>query len=128
MYQLTKRFITLIEIMIVMILIAMITAVIAINYQGSLDEGRAFQTRTGIDKIETILTLKLANEPTAIDDIEQNWQTYVKQSPLVKDPDKMVRDGWGDLYSVKIEPQEDGTTKIVVDSKNLDAYQNRQKS
>lgn len=127
MHSLTKRYMTLIEIMIVMILIAMITAVIAINYQGSLDEGRAFQTRTSIDKIETILTLAVAERPGEIDDIAQNWQGLVKASPLVKDANKIIYDGWGEAYEVKVEPRDDGTSKIVVRSKNLDAYEARKK-
>lgn len=122
MYSITKRYITLIEIMIVMILIAMITAVIAINYQGSLDEGRAFQTRTGIDKIETILTLAIANDPNEAETIAQNWEGLVKSSPLVKDANKIIYDGWGEKYDVKVEPQDDGTSRIVVRSKNLEAY------
>ncbi len=128
MVKFTKRYITLIEIMIVMILIAMITAVIAINYQGSLDEGRAFQTKTSIDKIQTILTLAVADDPAQIDQISSDWQQLVKASPLVKDADKITHDGWGDLYEVKVEPQEDGTSRIIVRSKNLEAYQNRKKS
>lgn len=128
MYLQTKRYITLIEIMIVMILIAMITAVIAINYQGSLDEGRAFQTKTAIDKIETILTLAIAENPSDIDSVATNWESIVKTSPLVKDPEKIVFDGWGEKYDVKIEPQEDGTSRMIVRSKNLEAYQNKKKS
>ncbi len=127
MHSLTKRYITLIEIMIVMILISMITAVIAINYQGSLDEGRAFQTKTTIDKIQTILTLAISETPGDIDEISQKWEEIVKSSPLVKDADKIVYDGWGDKYEVKVESQEDGTSRVIVRSKNLEAYQNRKK-
>ena len=58
-----KRFVTLVEMMIVMFLIAMITGVIAFNYTGSLEEGKAFKTKSGIDKIHTILDLHLASHP-----------------------------------------------------------------
>lgn len=126
MYSITKRHMTLIEIMIVMILIAMITAVIAINYQGSLDEGRAFQTKASIDKIETILTLAVA-ENGDLEEVMQNWQGYVKSSPIVKDANKIIYDGWGEVYEVKVEPRDDGTSKIIIRSKNLDAYEARKR-
>ncbi len=48
MKQYKRRYITLIEIMIVMFLIALITGVLAYNYRGSLDEGKAFKTKTGL--------------------------------------------------------------------------------
>jgi len=127
MYRLTKRYITLIEIMIVMVLIAMITAVIAINYQGSLDEGRAFQTKASIEKIETILTLAAAESSANLEEVAQNWKEKVRRSPLVKDANKIIFDGWGEEYEVKVEPQDDGTSKIVVRSRNLEAYENRKK-
>lgn len=126
MYSITKRHMTLIEIMIVMILIAMITAVIAINYQGSLDEGRAFQTKASIDKIETILTLAVA-ENGDLEEVMQNWQGYVKSSPIVKDANKIIYDGWGEVYEVKVEPRDDGTSKIIIRSRNLDAYEARKR-
>ena len=126
MHSITKRHMTLIEIMIVMILIAMITAVIAINYQGSLDEGRAFQTKASIDKIETILTLAVA-ENGDLEEVMQNWQGYVKSSPIVKDANKIIYDGWGEVYEVKVEPRDDGTSKIIIRSKNLDAYEARKR-
>lgn len=126
MHSITKRHMTLIEIMIVMILIAMITAVIAINYQGSLDEGRAFQTKASIDKIETILTLAVA-EKGDLEEVVQNWQGYVRSSPLVKDANKIIYDGWGEVYEVKVEPRDDGTSKIIVHSRNLDAYEARKR-
>jgi len=126
MHSITKRHMTLIEIMIVMILIAMITAVIAINYQGSLDEGRAFQTKASIDKIETILTLAVA-EKGDLEEVMQNWQAYVRSSPLVKDANKIIYDGWGEIYEVKVEPRDDGTSKIIIRSRNLDAYEARKR-
>ena len=60
MKKIKRRYITLIEIMIVMFLIALITGVVAYNYRGSLDEGKAFKTRAAIDKLETILNLKVS--------------------------------------------------------------------
>ncbi len=44
---------TLMEIMIVMALIAMILGAVAWNYQGALDDGRAFETKANIEKVRT---------------------------------------------------------------------------
>lgn len=110
-----RRFITLIEMMIVMFLIAMITGVIAYNYRGSLDEGKAFKTRTGIDKLETILVLQFAENPNQ--DIS-GWENMVDTSPLVQNADALKKDGWGEKYAVSRE--NDG--KISITSKRYEEY------
>lgn len=97
--NLRKRYITLIEMMIVMFLIAMITGVIAFNYTGSLEEGKAFKTKNGMEKIHTILDLYMASNP---DGSVDQWQTIVKNSPLVKNGDEIIKDGWGVPYEVSV--------------------------
>lgn len=114
-----KRFITLVEMMIVMFLIAMITGVIAYNYTGSLEEGKAFKTKAGIDKIATILALSAAESD--IESVKDKWQTYVKESPLVKNPDELIKDGWGFPYSVNIEDK-DGGKELVIHSDRYEKY------
>lgn len=109
MQKLKKRFITLIEMMIVMFLIAMITGVIAYNYTGSLEEGKAFKTKNGIEKIHTILDLYLATNPGAS---LSNWQEIVEQSPLVKNPRELILDGWGQTYNVNTDG-ENGAIQIT---------------
>ncbi len=78
MKKVAKRFVTLIEMMIVMFLIALIIGVVAYNYQGTLEEGKAFKTKTGKEKLETILNLVVSERPEAEDDIEIRWADYVK--------------------------------------------------
>lgn len=102
MHTIKKRCITLIEIMIVMFLIALITGVIAYNYRGSLEEGKAFKTKAGIEKLETILNLRAASSGDP-DDVVHNWRDVVKNDPLVKDANAMIKDGWGYDYEVTIE-------------------------
>lgn len=114
-----KRFITLVEMMIVMFLIAMITGVIAYNYTGSLDEGKAFKTKTGIEKIHTVLDLHLATNPEDRERIESNWKQYVANSQLVKNAAELVKDGWGDEYKVSIDNQ----NEIEIVSDKYNAYQ-----
>ena len=101
--------------MIVMFLIAMIIGVVAFNYRGTLDEGKAFKTKAAIDKIETILHLAQAE---GTDNVLGNWQEIVKNSPLIQKGADFTKDGWGDKFDVNTgEDQE-----IVVSSKKLKTY------
>ncbi len=120
-----KRFITLVEMMIVMFLIAMITGVIAYNYTGSLEEGKAFKTKMGMEKIHTILDLYLAEHPQAIDNLDSNWKVIVKSSPMVKNGDELIHDGWGTEYQVSRSDSDNG---IKITSQKYDAYQIKKKS
>lgn len=99
-HALRKRFITLVEMMIVMFLIAMITGVIAYNYTGSLEEGKAFKTKNGMDKIHTILDLYVASHPEEREHLEAKWKEIVESSPLVKNGRELTKDGWGVDYDV----------------------------
>jgi general secretion pathway protein G len=116
MINIRKRYITLIEIMIVMFLIALITAVIAYNYRGSLEEGKAFKTKAAMEKLETILNLKAAEDPGFLNDVESQWQEVVNTSPLVKDPRALVYDGWGYPFRVEIDNQ--GTIRVTSEKYN----------
>lgn len=117
MHKQKRRHITLIEIMIVMSLIALIAGVLTYNVVGSLDEGRAFKTKTGIEKLETILSLKVADNPDAINDMESRWKEYVASSPLVQNPKNIIKDGWGQEYKVSV----DGSN-IKVSSERYETY------
>lgn len=112
-----KRYITLMEIIIVMFLIALITGVIVLNYQGTLEEGKAFKTKAAIERVETVLNLKVAEDPGALDRLDQDWEKYVIESPLIKNPNDFVRDGWGKKYDVEVK---DGV--IHVKSTNYEDY------
>lgn len=114
---LQRRYVTLIEMMIVMFLIALIIGVIGYNYTGTLDEGRAFKTKAGIEKLETILSLAAADNPALMDDIEGRWQDVVRSSPLVKDSSSLIKDGWGEEYIVTVEDGE-----IVIRSERYEQY------
>ncbi len=112
-----KRYITLMEIIIVMFLIALITGVIVLNYQGTLEEGKAFKTKAAIERVETILNLKVAESPDTLDRLDQTWEKYITESPLVKNPNDFIRDGWGKKFDVEIK---DGVIKVS--SSNYDEY------
>lgn len=114
-----RRFVTLIEMMIVMFLIALITGVVAYNYRGTLEKGKVFKTEAGIQRLQTILNLAVAEDPSA--DIN-NWETIVRQSPLVNDPEALIYDGWGRKYIVGFSDEIQG---VVVSSENYRKYKQK---
>jgi len=108
----------LIEIMIVMFLIAVITAAVAINITGSLDEGKAFKTKTNIEKLESILNLMVADDPNLMSTVSSQWKELIRRSPLVPDANALSRDGWGYDYEVWVD--ENGVVKAR--SRKFDEY------
>ena len=113
-----KKFaLTLIEIMIVIVLIGLIGSVIGANMKGSLDEGRAFKSKYAIDQIKDILMLEVA-KGESIDTVVAQKEKYLENSGMVKDVNKMLKDGWGEEFQVSHKGQ-----KITVYSKALAAYQ-----
>lgn len=121
-----KRSVTLIEMIVVMLLIATIAGALAYNYQGSLNQGRAFKTREGISRIKTILSLALVESNSDNpQDLANHWQEYVKKSPLAGKPDDLLKDGWGKPYSVTPVTNENGETEFSVVSKDLQAFDSK---
>lgn len=112
-----KYALTLIEIMIVIVLIGLIGSVIGANMKGSLDEGRAFKTKYAMDQIKDILMLEVA-KGESVEEVIAQKREYLANSGMVKDPDKMLRDGWGEEFHVGRKGQ-----TITVSSKALAAYE-----
>ncbi len=113
--------ITLLEIMIVIVLIGIIGSVIGVNMKGSLDEGRAFKTTRAAQEIEDILMLEVA-KGTPIDQVLAKKENYLEYSGMVKNPKKLLKDGWGKDFRV----YERGG-KIVARSDSLKAYRDKKK-
>ena len=111
-----RRYITLIEMMIVMFLIALIVGVLAYNYAGSLDEGKAFKTKMAIERVSTILNLEAAKSPQFLNETS-NWQAVIRASPLVKNANEFTRDGWGEDLQVEVHDN-----VIYVYSKRFEEY------
>jgi len=116
-FSIKRRFLTLIEMMIVMFIIALITGVLAYRYTGSLDEARAFKTKAAIERLSTILSLKAADNPEFLDNIQSEWQNAVVSSPLVSNPRDLLKDGWGGDFDIAVE-----NNTIYVHSQKYDAY------
>lgn len=111
MHKKKRRLITLIEIVIVMFLIAMITGVVAYNYTGTLEKGKAFKTEMGIERLTTILNLAVSENPGVVNEVQGRWQEIVRSSPLVNKPDELINDGWGNPYQVGVD--EDGNIHVT---------------
>lgn len=111
-----KRAVTLIEIMIVILLIGLIGGALAYNMRGSLDQGKAFKTEQNIARAYDILMMKYA-EGTDLDAILEDPKTILNQSPLVKNGDQLLRDGWG----VDMTCTRDGD-EIVITSNKLNTW------
>lgn len=123
-----RRAITLIEMIVVMILIATITGAVALNYRESLNEGKAFKTQAGIDRLETVLSLYYAEHPgEAMRGGEDDILSIVSQSPLVRNPKDFIRDGWGDKYEISIQTDSSSAPVIAVRSKKFEQYQAEKK-
>ena len=116
--RIKKRALTLLEVMIVITLIAIIAGVVGFNMKGSLDEGKAQNTKLAIEKIEEILLLQAAIvDNTTLEDVVKNPKKYLEHSGLVKDAEKLLRDGWGDPFEISLSKE-----KIKIKSKRLDKF------
>lgn len=115
-----KQPFTLMEIMIVIFLIGLIGGVISYNMKGSMDEGRLFKSERGIEQVGDLLRLAIA-KGAPINDVQERPEYYIQQAGIVKDPEKLMKDGWGDRYEIVQDPS---GTDLIVRSKKLTAYIN----
>ncbi|HEY5260448.1 MAG TPA: prepilin-type N-terminal cleavage/methylation domain-containing protein [Rhabdochlamydiaceae bacterium] len=113
-----KQPFTLMEIMIVIFLIGLIGGVISYNMKGSMDEGRVFKTERGIEQIGDTLRLAIARGAT-LKEIQEDPKFYINQAGIVKDADKLLKDGWGQPYEIV---QDETRSDIVVRSAKLTEY------
>ncbi len=112
-----KNAVTLIEMMVVILLIGLIAGVLAYNFRGSLDQGKVFKTKEGIQRLENLLTWEIANGKS-LDDIRENWESIVPLSPLGGQAKDLLQDGWNQPYTVDV--LDDG--QVIVHSSALDAW------
>jgi hypothetical protein len=119
-----KNPITLLEIMIVIFLIALIGGAVGYNMKGSLEKGKAFRTEEAQRRIKDILLMVASEREISLDVIVEKPEKYLKLSGLVKDPNKLMRDGWGEMFILKVDENGD---EITVHSEKLVQYRRKQK-
>lgn len=117
-----KRFMTLIEIIIVMFLITLIAGAIAYKVKDAMDYGKAFKTHQGIQQIHEILHLATAKNPNSINKINREWDSYVARSPLVNNAKTLIVDGWGVKYEVEVRKDHQGKITVSVISQAYEEY------
>jgi type II secretory pathway pseudopilin PulG len=117
-----KKFMTLIEIMIVMFLITLIAGAVTYKVKDAMDYGKAFKTHQGVKQIKEILELSVAKHPRKINQIEREWEDYVARSPLTGNTEALKTDGWGESYRVSIKRNHRGKIVIEVTSERFEEY------
>ena len=98
-----KHAVTLIEIMIVILLIGLIGGALAYNMSGSVDKGRLFKTETNCTRVYDILMMEHATSDLTLTQIVQNKELILKNSPLVKNGVKLLKDAWGEDLKIEIQ-------------------------
>lgn len=101
--QTKRRFLTIMELLIVITIIGVIIGALAYNYTGVLDKGKAFKTRTNMEQIKNILSIQIAENPENAGEVVSSWKEVIGRSPLVKDPKSIQKDGWGYEYRVEFD-------------------------
>ena len=114
-----KKFMTLLEIMIVIALITIIGGVLGYNMKGALEKGKAFKTEQAMKQIEDILLLEYVKGEKSLQEIADNPIEVLKESGLVKDPEKLMKDGWNKEIEVKALKGED---RFEIYSKRFKEY------
>ncbi|NGX63323.1 MAG: hypothetical protein KR126chlam6_00731 [Candidatus Anoxychlamydiales bacterium] len=113
-----KRYMSLLEIMIVILLIGIITSVVGFNVKGSLEKGKVFKTEQAQNQIRDLLLLEVS-EGTAMDVVVRDPETYLKKSGIIKNEKTFMTDGWNERFI--IEATKNGSD-IKVTSKRLENY------
>lgn len=101
-----KHPLTIIEIMIVIFIISIVGGVMSYNMKGSLVKGRAFKSEAASKEAYDILSLELASG-SSINKILEHPESVLKESGLVKNPKKILQDGWGKDFTLIQTEDED---------------------
>lgn len=113
-----KQMLTLLEIMIVIFIIGLIGSVMGYNMKGSLAKGKAFKSEEGIRKLYEIYQLAMA-EGKDVTQIKASPGDILKETGLIRNPGKLLKDGWGKDYDIEASDDE---TDIRITSERLTAY------
>lgn len=114
-----KRSVTLIEIMIVILLIGMIGGALAFNMRGSMDKGRVFKSEQNASRVYDALMMEYARGEFTLDQIIEKKVDIVSKSPFIKEPAKILKDGWGE--DLKID--KNGDDDLAVFSEKARAWE-----
>lgn len=113
-----KSCFTLLEIIIVIFLITLITGAIGYSMKGTLDKGKVFRTEQAIEQLKDMFLMCLA-EGEKPDDIIRKPAEILKKHGLVKNPNEIIKDGWGDKFQIEYSKRE---KEFNITSNNLAKY------
>jgi len=104
-----KRSVTLIEIMIVIVLIGLIGGALAINMRGSMDKGKVFKSDQNANRVYDSLMIAYATGQFKLEDYNkpETVEAVLKDSPLIKDHQKVLKDGWNQALRIIKKDNED---------------------
>lgn len=109
-----RKFMTLVEIMIVMFLITIIAGMATYKIKDSIDYGKAFKTHQNIIQLKQALQLACTKNPP--ETVQANWPQYAQNSLFFNRSNDITKDGWGCLFDdVKVyERSENGYAQVIV--------------
>lgn len=114
---------------IVMILIATITGVLAVSYRRMLEKGNGFKTEQRMHRLEAIITTYIMEHPSilndrsdALDKIE-TWIPAIEDSPLAGEKaTDLICDGWGKQFRVTVPPYDSDNWHVTITSDALNKF------
>lgn len=118
-----KNNFTIIEIMIVIAIMAGLAGVVYYNMSGSLQRGKIETTRLAIRKLEDILLYEYETGRASKEQIENDTIKVLENCGLVKDPNTLMIDAWGDRFVIKVINRSRGRAcGVSVRSPSYDKY------
>jgi len=112
-----KRFITLLEVMIVILIIGIISGVLGYNMKGSLDEGKAFKSEMGSKQVHDLLILRMTQSEDNLEEILKHPTQYL-EGGFVDQPRNLLKDGWNESFVLHSIEKSNGEQDFVVYSRN----------
>ncbi len=101
------------EVMIVIAIIGLLASVLTVKMGDSLNKGKAFKTEIAISKLYDVLSFADISPPLTVSKVEE----AIEDSPFVRDLDAVLKDGWGEPFTLAQEG-----TEIRFSSQRYDAY------
>lgn len=114
--RITKRALTLIEMLIVIALIGIIGSALAYNLGAGLNKGKEFKTEQNRKKIRHILEYEIVERNLSPEEAVHQWKQVVGESSLLdrdQKPEELFKDGSGREFEVSYD---DARQEIVVKS------------
>ena len=101
MKTLYRRYLTLLEVMVVICIIGIIASVLGVNMKGSMDKGKEFKTKQGTRQVYDALMLS-HYEGVALHQIVKDPKKHLEQTGMFRNAKDSLNDGWGEPLEVTV--------------------------